>query len=348
MLRYEHSDWMLLLAIIPVLILIYVLTSRWRKKALDQFGQSDLIVKLMPMASPSKLRAKFFLYCGSVLFLIIAITNPQIGSKMEEVTREGVDLMIAIDLSNSMLAEDLQPNRLSRAKQSISSLIDRLNGDRIGLIVFAGDAYVQLPITTDYSAAKLFLSTINTNLIPTQGTAIGKAIDLAINSFDIENNEQNKAIIIITDGENHEDNAIENAQKALELGIFVHTIGMGSEEGGPIPIKNRYGTISEYRKDNEGNTIITKLNESMLKDIAQSGGGSYIRANSTQSSLNTLFQEINKMEKKEIGTKVFTDYKDRFQWFLAISILLLVIDMLITNTKNKWSRKINLFEKNER
>jgi len=233
-----------------------------------------------------------------------------------------------------------------RAKQSISRLIDRLDGDRIGLVVFAGDAYVQLPITTDYSAAKLFLSTINTDIIPTQGTAIGKAIELSINSFDVSN-DQNKAIIIITDGENHEDDAIQKAKDAEDMGIFVHTIGMGSAEGGPIPIKNRYGSITSYQKDNSDNTVITKLNEEMLKEIAASGGGSYIRANSTQSSLNALFKEINKMEKKEIGSKVFTDYKDRFQWFLGIAIVLLLIESLLRNTKNKWSNKINLFEENE-
>jgi Ca-activated chloride channel family protein len=306
-----------------------------------------MVFKLMPMASFRKLRLKFFLFCLSIIFIIIGLANPQIGSKMEEVKREGVDLMIAIDLSNSMLAEDLQPNRLMRAKQSISRLIDRLDGDRIGLVVFAGDAYVQLPITTDYSAAKLFLSTINTNIVPTQGTAIGKAIELSINSFDVSN-DQNKAIIIITDGENHEDDAIQKAKEAEDMGIFVHTIGMGSAEGGPIPIKNRYGTITSYQKDKSGNTVITKLNEEMLKEIAANGGGSYIRANSTQSGLDALFKEINKMEKKEIGSKVFTDYKDRFQWFLGIALLLLIIESLLRNTKNKWSNKINLFEENEK
>lgn len=347
MLRYENSEWLLLMIIVPIIIVLFVLAMRWRKKAIDKFGESRMVFKLMPMASFTKLRLKFILFCISLIFIIIGLANPQIGSKMEEVKREGVDLMIAIDLSNSMLAEDLQPNRLMRAKQSISRLIDRLDGDRIGLVVFAGDAYVQLPITTDYSAAKLFLSTINTNIIPTQGTAIGKAIELSIKSFDVSN-DQNKAIIIITDGENHEDDAIEKAKEAEDLGIFVHTIGMGSAEGGPIPIKNRYGSITSYQKDNSGNAVITKLNEDMLKEIAASGGGSYIRANSTQSSLDALFKEINKMEKKEIGSKVFTDYKDRFQWFLGIAIVLLFIDSLLRNTKNKWSNKINLFEENEK
>jgi Ca-activated chloride channel family protein len=347
MLRYENSEWLLLLIVVPIIIALFILAVRWRKKAIDKFGESHMVFKLMPMASFRKLRLKFFLFCLSIIFIIIGLANPQIGSKMEEVKREGVDLMIAIDLSNSMLAEDLQPNRLMRAKQSISRLIDRLDGDRIGLVVFAGDAYVQLPITTDYSAAKLFLSTINTNIVPTQGTAIGKAIELSINSFDVSN-DQNKAIIIITDGENHEDDAIQKAKEAEDMGIFVHTIGMGSAEGGPIPIKNRYGTITSYQKDKSGNTVITKLNEEMLKEIAANGGGSYIRANSTQSSLDALFKEINKMEKKEIGSKVFTDYKDRFQWFLGIALLLLIIESLLRNTKNKWSNKINLFEENEK
>ena len=247
MLRYENSEYLFLMVIIPIIIILFVMAIRWRKRAIDKFGESHMVFKLMPMASFTKLRLKFILFSFSIAFIIIGLANPQIGSKMEEVKREGVDLMIAIDLSNSMLAEDLQPNRLMRAKQSISRLIDRLDGDRIGLVVFAGDAYVQLPITTDYSAAKLFLSTINTDIIPTQGTAIGKAIELSINSFDVSN-DQNKAIIIITDGENHEDDAIQKAKDAEDMGIFVHTIGMGSAEGGPIPIKNRYGSITSYQK----------------------------------------------------------------------------------------------------
>ena len=334
------------MVLIPIIILVFIFSVRWRKKAIGVFGQLKLVYKLMPMASELKLRTKFILFSIAITALIIGIANPQIGSKMEEVKREGVDLMIAIDLSNSMLAEDLQPNRLMRAKQSISKLIDRLDGDRIGLIVFAGDAFVQLPITTDYSAAKLFLSTINTSIVPTQGTAIGKAIGLSIKSFDLKN-DQSKAIIVITDGENHEDDAIKKAEEAEELGIFVHTIGMGSAEGGPIPIKNRYGSVTSYQKDKEGNAIITVLNEEMLKQIAQAGGGSYIRANSTQSGLNALFKEINKMEKKEIGSKVFTDYKDRFQWFIGLTIILLIIEIMIKGRKNKWSSKINLFEEDE-
>ena len=343
MLKYEHIELLYLLAIIPVLVSLFILAMRWRKKALNNFGEYRLVKKLIPMASTYKVRLKFGLFLLAITAIIIGLANPQIGSKMEEVKREGVDLMIAVDLSNSMLSEDLQPSRLQRAKQAISRLIDRLQGDRIGLVVFAGDAYVQLPITTDYSAAKLFLSTINTNIISNQGTAIGKAIGISLNSFDFENT-QNKAIVVITDGENHEDDAIEMADAAAEKGVFVHTIGMGSVKGGPIPIKNRYGQLKGYRKDKQGNTIISKLNEEMLQEIAQAGGGSYIRANSTQSGLNALFEEINKMEKKEIGSKIFTDYKDRFQIFIGLAILLLLLDLFILERKNKWSSKINLFE----
>ena len=346
MLRYENIEMLYLLALIPILIMIFMVSLNWRKKALNKLGDYKLVLRLIPMASRFKYRLKFILLIISLTALIIGLANPQIGSKMEEVNRKGIDLMIAIDLSNSMLAEDLQPNRLLRAKQSISKLIDRLEGDRIGLVVFAGDAYVQLPITTDYSAAKLFLSTINTEIVPTQGTAIGKAISLCIKSFDYSNN-QSKAIILITDGENHEDNATEKAQEAKELDILVHTIGMGSEQGGPIPIKKRNGQIS-YQKDNDGNTIVTRINEDMLKKIAQAGGGSYIRAQSTQTGLDKLFKEISKMEKSNIETKVFKDYKDQFQWFIGISILFLIIRFFMSERKSEWSNNINLFEENEK
>lgn len=346
MLRYENIEMLYLLALIPILIMIFMVSLNWRKKALNKLGDYKLVLRLIPMASRFKYRLKFILLIISLTALIIGLANPQIGSKMEEVNRKGIDLMIAIDLSNSMLAEDLQPNRLLRAKQSISKLIDRLEGDRIGLVVFAGDAYVQLPITTDYSAAKLFLSTINTDIVPTQGTAIGKAISLCIKSFDYSNN-QSKAIILITDGENHEDNATEKAQEAKELDILVHTIGMGSEQGGPIPIKKRNGQIS-YQKDNDGNTIVTRINEDMLKKIAQAGGGSYIRAQSTQTGLDKLFKEISKMEKSNIETKVFKDYKDQFQWFIGISILFLIIRFFMSERKSEWSNNINLFEENEK
>ena len=343
MLRYEHIEYLNFLFGVPILVISLLLYNRWRKKSLTLFGDSKLIKELTHSFSKRRSQIKNILTILIFIFLIIGIANPQVGIKMEEVKREGVDLMIAIDLSNSMMAEDIKPNRLERAKLAISRLIDKLEGDRIGLIVFAGEAYVQLPITTDYSAAKLFLSTINTNIISKQGTEIAKAIDLSIQSFDMEN-AQNKAIIIITDGENHDDKAIESAKQANEIGIFVHTLGMGLSKGGPIPIYNKYGNRTDYRKDRDGNTIISKLNEQLLQQIASAGKGTYVRANNSKAGLSTLFAEINKMEKKEIGTMVFTEYKDRFQLFIGLALLLLLTDLILLVRKNKWSNRINFYK----
>ena len=344
MLKYEHIEYLNLLFGIPLLVLAIIIYNKWKKNALILFGDLKLVNKLAYSFSKTREKIKNILTIFIISFLIIGISNPQIGTKMEEVTREGVDLMIAIDLSNSMMAEDIKPNRLERAKQAISKLIDNLGGDRIGLIVFAGEAYVQLPITTDYSAAKLFLSTINTQIVPTQGTEIAKAIDLSIKSFDIENG-QNKAIIIITDGENHDEQAIESAKKASEIGVLVHTLGMGLSTGGPIPIYNQYGNQIDYRKDKEGKTIVSKLNEKLLIEIANAGEGTYVRANNSKSGLSKLFSEINKMEKREIGTMVFTEHKDRFQLFISVTILLLIIDLILLPRKNKWSNRINFYKK---
>tara|TARA_B100001758_G_scaffold227988_1_gene221828 strand:- start:503 stop:1537 length:1035 start_codon:yes stop_codon:yes gene_type:complete len=343
MLRYEHIEYLNFLFGIPVLIIAMILFNKWRNKSLALFGNNKLVKELIKSHSKIKYQIKNIITILIFTCLIIGISNPQIGTKMEEVKREGVDLIIAIDLSNSMMAEDIKPNRLERAKLAISRLIDKLEGDRIGLIVFAGEAYVQLPITTDYSAAKLFLSTVNTNIIPTQGTEIAKAIDLGLESFDIEN-PQNKAIIIITDGENHDEEAIESAQKANKLGIFVHTLGMGLSKGGPIPIYNKYGNRTGYRKDRDGNTVVSKLNENLLQKIAGAGKGTYVRANNSKAGLSTLFSEINKMEKKEIGTMIFTEYKDRFQLFIGAALFLLVLDLILLVKRNKWKKKINLYK----
>jgi len=342
MLRYEHIEYLNLLFGIPILIISLLLYSRWKQKALKIFGEKELLKTLTPSYSKLRIKIKNTLTVLIFIFLIIAISNPQIGTKMEEVKRKGVDLMIAIDLSNSMLAEDIKPNRLERAKQAISRLIDKLEGDRIGLIVFAGEAYVQLPITTDYSAAKLFLSTINTKIVPTQGTEIAKAINLGIESFDLRNT-QNKAVIIITDGESHDEKAIETTKKASQLGIVVHTLGMGLSKGAPIPIYNKYGTQTGFRKNKEGNTVISKLNEDLLQEIAYTGKGTYVRANNSRAGLSALFNEINKMEKKEIGTIVFSDYKDRFQLFVAITLILLLIDLILLEKKGV--KYLNFYKK---
>jgi Ca-activated chloride channel family protein len=280
----------------------------------------SVIVQLFPDVSPCKKSLEIYLICYRIFrFLIIGIVNPQVGTKLEEVKRKGADLMICLDVSNSMKAEDLQPSRLEKSKQALSKLIDNLEGDRVGIIVFGGQAYVQLPITTDYAAAKMFLASISTDMVPTQGTAIGKAIDLAVESFG-KDEGKNKAIVIITDGENHEDDAIAAAETAVEKGITIHTIGMGSENGAPIPIyKNE---VKEgYRKDKDGNTVVTKLNEPMLQQIAGAGSGIYVRATNSDAGLKNVLDAIDKLEKKQFESKMFSDYEDRFQWFVAAALV---------------------------
>jgi len=343
MIRFENPAFLYLLLLIPVLLLVFILSEHFRKKALGRFSSVVLIKILMPGTSVWRKWFRFFLWQLAFLFLVIAMANPQTGAKMEEVKRKGIDLFIALDISNSMLAEDIAPNRLERSKQAISRLLDKLEGDRIGMIVFAGRAYVQLPITTDYNAARMFLATVNPSIIPAQGTAIGEAIRLAINSFD--QNNHNKAIIIISDGEDHEENALSAAEEANEAGIRVFTIGMGLPDGAPIPVQNEFGKRIGFRKDRNGNTVVTRLNESMLQEIALKGKGSYTRANNTRSGLEFIFDEINKIEKAEIEARVFTDYDDRFQWFLAASIFLLLLEILIAQKKALWETRIDLFSR---
>ncbi len=341
MIRFAHSEYLYALIAVPVFIILFWMMKHWRKKALSRFGDASIIETLYKDVSTSKPVWKFILLIVSFIFVVIGIANPQIGSKLEEVKREGVDIMIALDVSNSMNAEDIKPSRLARAKQSISKLIDQLQNDRIGIIVFAGKAYVQLPITTDFAAAKLFLSTIESDMIPTQGTVIGDAINMAVRSFNSKE-KKHKVLVVITDGEGHEDNAVEEAKDATKEGIIVHTIGMGSSGGGPIPIY-RNSVMIGYRKDNTGNTVVTKLDEGMLQEIASAGNGKYIRASTSDAGLNTLLSEVNKMEKKNFGSKMYTDYEDRFQYFLALGLVLLLIELIISNRKNKRLAKINLF-----
>ena len=342
MFRFENTMFLWLLLTIPVFIVIYIILKRWQNKAFSQFGESSLIDRLTIGKSTSKPFFKFLLFSLAYALLVIGIANPQIGTKLEEVKREGVDIMIALDVSNSMLAEDLTPNRLESAKRAISRLIDQLHNDRIGIIVFGGQAYTQLPITTDYAAAKLFLSTVSTNMIPTQGTAIGAAIELGMESFDFKNSS-GKAIVIITDGENHEDDAVKEAQKAAENGVLIHTIGMGSAKGAPIPIYRGRNQIG-YRKDKAGNTVVTQLNENMLQEIASAGNGMYVRATNAQSGLKMIMDKINTMEKAEFGSKVYTDYEDRFQYFIGAALLLLLIEFFISERKSDLFNGFNLFE----
>lgn len=342
-LRFENPQYLYWLLIIPVLVAIYVLIRLWNKRQFGRFANVNLRGYLVPMFSNARANTKFVIFNLIIALLIIGAANLQSGSKMEKVKREGIDLFLCVDISNSMHAEDIAPNRLERSKQAISKLISKLGGDRIGIIVFAGNAYVQLPITTDYSAAKMFLSTVDTDLIPTQGTEIGRAIELAIKSFG--ENEHNKAIVIISDGEDHENgDAVKAAQDAAKYGIKIYTIGMGLDEGAPIPLYNKYGKKTGYKKDKDGNIIITKLDDHILRQIAEIGDGLYVRASNSNVGLDKIYEDINKTEKSEIESSVFTDYDDQFQWFVGAAILLLIIEILLSSGKKEWESKFNLFE----
>ena len=342
MLRFGHIDFLWGLAAVPVFIVLFILVTRWKNRALASFGDKSVVGMMMPGVSLSVARLKFTLFTLAYAFVVLGAADPQVGSKVVEEKRKGADLMILLDVSNSMLAQDMAPNRLENAKRALSQLIDNLHDDRIGIVVFAGEAYVQLPMTTDYSAAKLFLNTINTEMVPTQGTAIGAAIEMGMKSFDFKDGT-GKAMIIITDGENHEDDAISAARAATEQKVSIHVIGIGSAEGAPIPIYQG-GKQVGFHLDSAGHSVISKMNEDMCKEIAQAGNGAYVRATNSNSGLNIVMDQIAKIQRKTLDTKSFKDFEDRFQFFLAIAILLLIIDFFITNRKSeRWSR-LNLFE----
>lgn len=342
MFRFEEPKYFYALAFLPVVWLILLWVARWKKKARKQAIDQHLLKRLAPRYASSTLMWSGVLFSLAYAAIVGALANPQIGSKMEEVKREGIDLMICLDVSNSMLAEDLSPNRLERAKRAMSQLVDRLKGDRIGIVVFAGQAFVQLPITTDYAAAKLFLNDVNTNTIALQGTNMGAAIDLAAESFDQSNPASSKAIIVITDGENHEDDAIEAAERASKNGIQVFTIGMGSEKGAPIPLY-RGNRRMGFMEDKYDQTIITQLDAETLTEVADAGNGFFQRATNANAGLDAIFDEISGMEKTEYGTKLYTDYEDRYPYLLGLALFFICIELVITNRKAKWIAQLNLF-----
>jgi Ca-activated chloride channel family protein len=341
MFRFAHIEYLYLLLLIPVLGFIFMIIFSQRRKAINRFGNPDVISPLMPEVSFSRPVVKSVLVLLALAVLVFGIARPQFGSKLREIKREGVEIIIALDVSNSMMAEDIKPNRLERAKQAIARLVDRLVNDKIGLIVFAGDAYTQIPITTDYVSAKLFLNAISTEIVPRQGTAIGSAIELGMRSF-TQQEGTSKALIIITDGENHEDDAVEAAKLALEKGINVHTIGIGLPQGAPIPVYS--GGQKSYRTDRQGETIISKLDESMLRRISAAGEGVYIRSTDTRVGLDKLFDEINKMEKQEMESKIYSDYDERFQYVFGLGLFILLLEFIILERKNRWLNRIKLFD----
>ena len=344
MFRFAHPDLLYLLAVIPLLVVFFVVVRTRKKKAIAEFGNPELLATLMPLQSYKREAAKFVMVLIALFFVILGVAGPQFGSKLQQVKREGVELIIALDVSNSMMAEDIKPSRLAAAKQAISRMTDKLTDDKVGLIVFAGDAYVQLPITTDYSSAKLFLSGISTDIAPIQGTAIGAAIDLASKSFTPET-EASKAIIVITDGENHQDDAVAAAKAAREKGIYVHTIGMGLPQGAPIPEK---GNPGQFMKDGQGNVVISKLDETTLREIAKAGEGIFVRASNTNVGLNTLLDEINEMDKTLLEEQVFSDYAEKYQYFLLLALLFVLVDFMILERKNKNLLKVNIFGTGEK
>ena len=340
MFRIANPEYLYALLVIPALIAFFWYSRIQRRKALALFGQKEIMSVLMPNVSSTRPVLKFIILMFALASIIIGLARPQFGSKLRTEKRKGIELIIALDVSNSMMAEDIQPNRLERAKRAISQLVDKLSNDKIGLIVFAGEAYTQLPITADYVSAKLFLNSISPNIVPTQGTAIGAAIELGAKSFTPQF-IGSKAMIIITDGENHEDDPVGAAKTATEQGIVIYTIGMGLPQGGPIPDFSN-GTKT-YRKDRQGNTIVTKLDEGMLQKIAEAGKGAYVRANNAQVGLNNLFDEVNKMEKSELETQTYADYDDKFQYFIGLGLFLIMLDFLILDRRNKYLKNFKLF-----
>jgi len=341
MLRFENIHFIYTLGVLPICILLFIITAAWKKRMIRRYGETNLVLQLMPDVSRAKPIVKFSLFLLALTCVIATVLNPQAGSKLQEVKRRGARIIIALDVSNSMKAEDLEPNRLIRAKRAISKLIDNLQGDELGLIVFAGKAYVQLPVTTDYAAAKLFLDNIDTDLVPTQGTSISSAIDLALESFGGEEGK-NKALIIITDGEDHEGDVLESAARAAKKDVIIHTIGLGSPNGVPIPVFQGK-TFTGYRKDRAGATIITKLDEQTLKDIASAAHGIYIHASNADIGLNSLLEEINKLDKTDFQGKIYTEYDDYFPVFAALALILLLAEIVLSERKSKLYKRINLF-----
>jgi Mg-chelatase subunit ChlD len=340
MFRFANPDYLYLLIAIPILLAAFFLAMRLRKNALKRFGNLDTISVLMPEASTSRPWIKASILSLVVFSLIVAMARPQLGAKLKEVKRKGVELVIALDVSNSMLAQDIKPNRLECAKQAISRMVDKLSDDRIGLIVFAGDAYVQVPVTSDYVSAKMFLNTINPGIVPVQGTAIGKAIELGSNSFSSQSGKS-RVMVIITDGENHEDDPVAVAKAAAEKGIVIHTIGVGSPQGAPIPVSP---DGNSFLTNSDGKIVVSKLDENTLMGIAAATGGRYTLATNSNFGLNDVFSDIRKMDKKNFKSVAYSEYDDKFQYFLWFALILLITEYFILERKNRWQEKLEIFK----
>lgn len=338
MFKFAHPNALFLYILLLMVAVVYFVACGRRKKALSRYGNPELLSEMMPEVSTSRPALKFWLTFTALCFMVLLLARPQFGTKMETVTRQGIETVIALDISNSMLAEDVAPNRLEKSKNIISKLVEGFADDKVGLIVFAGDAFIQLPITSDFISAKIFLESIDPGLIARQGTNIKAAIDMATRSFTPKEGV-GKAIIIITDGENHEGGAMEAAKSAAEKGMMVYVMGVGSPEGAPIPVGS-----GEYRRDKKGNVIVTRLNEQMCQEIAAAGNGMYIRIDNTNNAQRILQKEIDKLAKADIETTTYSEYDEQFAVMAWIAFMLLLIEMLIMVKKNPRIKGINLFD----
>ncbi|TDI87119.1 MAG: VWA domain-containing protein [Caldithrix sp.] len=337
MLRFAQSEYFFLLLLVPLAVIFYFYVFRWRTQALARFGNLDLVKKLSESVSRGRQVAKAVLVVLAVLFMALALARPQIGTRLEEVKREGVDIFVALDVSKSMLAEDIKPSRLAKAKHEISKFIDMLRGDRIGLIVFAGEAFVQCPLTLDYGAAKTFLNIMDPSLIPEPGTNLSAAIGTAMKSFESQERKY-KVLVLVTDGEDHGDNVMQAAEVADREGVVIYTVGIGSPKGVPIPIYDRRGN-KEFKKDRRGEIILTKLDQFTLEKIALTTNGKYYQSITGETRLEKIYEEIAKMEKKELASMKFTQYEDRFQYVLIFAIIFLVLELLLSERvkiKHEW------------
>ena len=344
MYQLEEKIWFWAFIIMPVMLMVFLWTFFWKKRIQKSFGSAVVLKRLSPDLSFFKSSLKFIILCLAVGFLVIGLINPKIGTKLETIKREGVDIVFAIDVSKSMLAEDVAPNRLEKSKQLVTQIINNLASDRVGIIAYAGKAFPQLPITTDYASAKMFLQSMNTDMLSSQGTAINEAIQLSRNYFDDEE-QTNRVLIILSDGEDHNDLSVEVAEAASEEGIKIYTVGVGSEKGGPIPLK-RNGVVMSYKKDQNNETVITKLNEETLRLIANEAKGGYINGSQTADVVEQIRAVLSAMDKKEFEAKEFAEYKDQFQWFLGIGLFFLILDVLLLERKTAWLKRLNLFNEN--
>lgn len=345
MYELEEKWYLYFLIVIPAMALLFLYVQFWKRKKQREFGDLDLIKKLSPEKSVFKPVLKVILVLLGLLFLIIGLVNPKIGTKMETVKREGIDIIFAVDVSKSMLAEDVAPNRLEKSKQLVSQIINNLGNDRIGIIAYSGSAFPVLPITTDYGVAKMFLQSMNPGMISAQGTSIDQAINLAVTFVD-KKDKTNKLLIIITDGEDHSDSAQDAAEEAKKVGLKIITIGVGTEKGSAIPLK-RNGIVESFQRNLEGEVVITKRNSDVLKTIAKSANGGYIDGNSTKAVIDYVKNALDNIQKTEFESTEMADFKSQFQWFLGFGFFLLFLDVFLLERKTKWVKKMNLFNEKE-